>query len=230
MTVKIKAKNTEKQTQWLLFGVIGLAALIALAAIFISGSGIGTVNIDIDYSSIPHSRTEDGGFVLGNPEAPVTIIAFEDYLCPHCQAYEPTMLQVIQRYVASGQAKYEFRILLTQQASQTAAQIAECAEEVKPGSYFEGREVLFGITSKEYFDTGSARKFAEQMGIDYGELLNCTKTADQYQADVAYANQLGVTGTPSIYIQYGNSTPQKIQTPSDANAYATYLSMAGIVQ
>jgi protein-disulfide isomerase len=230
MTVKIKAKNTEKQTQWLLFGVIGLAAVIALAAIFISGSGIGGTLIDIDYSTIPQSRTEDGGFVLGNPDAPVTIIAFEDYLCPHCQAYEPTMREVIQKYVVSGQAKYEFRILLTHEGSQTAAQIAECAEVIKPGSYFEGREVLFNITSKEFFDTGSARKFAEQMGIDYGEILTCTKTADQYQVDAGLATQLQVTGTPSIFIQYGNSTPQKIQTPPDANAYATYISMAGIVQ
>jgi protein-disulfide isomerase len=230
MTVKTKAKNTDRQTQTLLFGVIGLAAVIAVAAIFISGSGIGGALIDIDYSAIPHSRTEDGGFVLGNPEAPVTIIAFEDYLCPHCQAYEPVIRDVIQKYVVTGQAKYEFRILLTQQASQTAAQIAECAEELKPGSYFEGREVLFNITSKEYFDTGSARKFAEEMGLNYGDLLNCTKEADQYQTDVAYATQLGVTGTPSIFIQYGNSTPQKIQTPPDANAYATYISMAGVVQ
>src|SRR4051794_33993937 len=42
------------------------------------------------YSDIPQSRTEDGAFVLGDPDAPITIIEFLDWGCPHCQAYKPT--------------------------------------------------------------------------------------------------------------------------------------------
>gem|GEM_PF-6126817 len=41
------------------------------------------------FASLPQSRTEDGGFVVGKPEAPITIVEFVDYACPHCQTYRP---------------------------------------------------------------------------------------------------------------------------------------------
>jgi protein-disulfide isomerase len=36
------------------------------------------------YEGIPFERLEDGGFVLGDPAAPITIVEFADFLCSHC--------------------------------------------------------------------------------------------------------------------------------------------------
>src|SRR5689334_6670070 len=54
------------------------------------------------YAAIPHSRTADGAFVLGDPNAPVSIIVFEDFTCPACQNYKPTMDSFVQNFVVTG--------------------------------------------------------------------------------------------------------------------------------
>src|SRR6188474_1184283 len=61
-----------------------------------------TLPYENPYADIPFSRTEDGAPVLGNPDAPITIIEFADFACPFCQRYEPTMQEFIQEYVATG--------------------------------------------------------------------------------------------------------------------------------
>ena len=62
------------------------------------------------YADLQKSRTDDGGFVLGNPEAPVKIIEFSDFLCASCQNYEPVISSFIREFVVSGQAQFEYRI------------------------------------------------------------------------------------------------------------------------
>src|SRR5215207_4842489 len=32
-------------------------------------------------------RLSDGGFIIGDPDAPITIVEFADWACPHCQDY-----------------------------------------------------------------------------------------------------------------------------------------------
>src|SRR5688572_1885482 len=47
--------------------------------------------VDNPYADIPFSRTVDGAPVLGDPDAPITIVEFADFACPPCQRYQPTM-------------------------------------------------------------------------------------------------------------------------------------------
>jgi protein-disulfide isomerase len=37
------------------------------------------------FARLPQTRTADGGFVVGAADAPITIVEFADYACPHCQ-------------------------------------------------------------------------------------------------------------------------------------------------
>jgi protein-disulfide isomerase len=65
------------------------------------------------YTAIPQNRLEDGGFVLGNPEAPITVIEFADFACPHCQEYSPAIHDLIDEFVATGKAKLEYRMFIS---------------------------------------------------------------------------------------------------------------------
>ncbi len=162
-------------------------------------------------------RLEDGGFILGDPDAPITIVAFEDFLCPHCQQYESTLKQIIEEYVATGQARFEYRMftIVNPTFSPLSAQLVECAEELQPGSFWEAHDVMFNITSSSNFAANGARRFAQEMGLNYSDLLACTEDANQYQVDSELANQLGATGTPSVFVRYktedGLSDPQWIE-------------------
>ena len=84
------------------FPLLILAALLALAVL----PAAAQEDYFALFADIPQSRTEDGAFVLGDPDAPVTIVEFADFMCPHCQAYQTTVNRFIEQYVATGQAKF----------------------------------------------------------------------------------------------------------------------------
>jgi protein-disulfide isomerase len=197
--------------------VIAVAAVIFLQ----SGTNAGS---SIDYSDIPQSRTDDGGFVLGDPDAPVTIVAFEDFLCPHCQSYQTEVHQFIEEYVATGKARFEFRYVPTQQNAQTAAALAECSVQFDI-SFWEAHDKLFDMASTRFFDGRSVRQFAEDYDLNYNDLLECMEDANQYQVDGQLASQVGVQGTPTVLFRIGDSQPQPLpigQAPS-ADALGDFI-------
>lgn len=198
MVQNTKLKNDEIQRRNVVIG-IAVLAVIAVAAI-IAFVFLGNRST-IDYSSIPQERTADGAFILGNPEAPITIVAWEDFLCPHCQSYESTVQDFIHEYVVTGKARFEFRMLpINASLSPIVFSLVECAEIQQAGSFWKARETMFHITSTSNFSQNSGRDFASQMGLPYGALLECSSTASQHNTDMALASQYGdyVTGTPAV--------------------------------
>lgn len=196
------------RTTFIIVGVIIAAVAVGIIAILLSSNDI-AAGPAIDYSEIPSERTEDGGFVLGDPDAPVTLVAFEDFLCPHCQSYEPTIKQFIREYVATGQAKFEYRMLpaVHQTFSPLAAALAECAAD-NGSTFWEAHDILFELASSRSFNENAARTFAERIDIPYSTLLECQSGATQWQTDQALARELGVTGTPTVLIRVGDGSPQ----------------------
>ena len=150
------------------------------------------------------------GFVLGDPAAPITIVAFEDFLCSHCQRYKSTVDKLISQYVVKGMARFEYRFtpVVDPAYSRLTAQLAECADTLRPGSFWTAHDRLFQLASARRFNDSSARSFAEMMDMSYADLLECTRDATQVDIDTQYANQLEVRGTPTVFFQIGNAMPQ----------------------
>jgi protein-disulfide isomerase len=200
--------QTQRQRVLITIGVMVAVAIVAAGAMIVLSSRNTTSSPPVDYSQIPQSRTEDGAFVLGNPEAPITVVEFADFLCPHCQEYKPTINQFIQEYVVTGKAKLEYRMFPTVDVTGYASQLAECVEELKPGSFWEGHDTLYQLTSASRFDPNTTpRLFAERMELDYGKLLECAQDARQIQTDAQFGQSLGVSGTPAVLVRYGDSAP-----------------------
>lgn len=202
---KVKNEDIQRRNMMILGGVVA-AVIIGLAAIvLLSGSG----GASVDYSDIAQNRLDDGGFVLGDPDATVTIVAFEDFLCPHCQRYQPTIKSFIEQYVATGQAKFEFRMLpaVDPTFSVLTGQLAECATE-QDVSFWNAHDELFAIASSERFNNSSSRTFAERLDLNYADLLNCATEAEQVMIDSALADQLGVSGTPTVGYRINNGPVQ----------------------
>lgn len=213
MVQKQKAKGKpSNQALLLIVGAIVAVVVIAGAVIFLSTSGA-TATGAVDYSQIPQERLPDGGFVLGNPEARVTIVAFEDFLCPHCQNYTRTVIHpFIEQYVVTGQARFEFRVLpaVDPTFSAIAGNFVVCADTVREGSFWEAHDVMFALTSSQRFSQETPRIFADRMDMSYSELLTCTGDATQVQTDSQLATRVGANATPTVMIRIDGGEIQQL--------------------
>lgn len=215
--VKTSSKTTaaaprgKANTLPVLIAIIALAAVAVVVLIAYSLSN--RVGLDTDLvASIPQSRGADGAFILGDPAAPITIVEFADYFCPACQQYKPQINQLIEEDVATGRAKLEFRMLITAggENMRYAGQMAECSEELKPGSFWVAYENLYEMAITNNFGRNAAQTFADRMGLNAGDLISCTRTSDQIEIDQRYARSLGVSSTPTVLFRIGDGTPQPI--------------------
>jgi protein-disulfide isomerase len=158
-----------------------------------------------EYATIPQARDTDGGFVLGNPDAPITIVEFSDFTCPHCQTYETTISRFIDEYVATGQAKFEFRMfpIVHPTYAPLTAQLAECSDLLIPGAFWVARDAIFEFSAAgQYADIISL--LGERLGLQDKALQDCTLRAEQYTIDYRVGQDAGVQGTPATMVRYGD--------------------------
>lgn len=164
------------------------------------------------YASLPQSRAEDGAFVLGDPAAPITVIIFADWMCPHCREYQVTVEQFLAEYVVTGQANFESRIFPTAGGDLTrfTVGLVECADELQAGSYWQAYPLLYEYANEGRFNQEIGRVLAQELELDYTDLLTCSETATQVDTDVAYGRAVQITGTPAVLVRYGDSPAEWI--------------------
>jgi len=144
-----------------------LTRIAVFIALFISQLCIVRAQQNADpYAELPKLRTDSGAFVLGDPEAPVKIIEFSDFLCASCQNYKPVISSFIQEYVASGQAQFEYRMfpIVDPEHSALSAGLVECADTLQPGLFWRAHDQMFQMASSVGFTAGSHEGFAEALG------------------------------------------------------------------
>ena len=214
-----KSKNSPRRARLIIGGVIVAAVVAAVAFVALSSRSSFSEGAT-DYSAIPQARQADGGFVLGNPDAPITIVAFEDFLCPACQRYKPTIETLIEKHVATGEARFEYRMLPVVHAgySRLAAQLVECADDLRPGSFWLAHDAMFQVAGARAFSDSSSRTFADMMDMAYSDLLACTAEAKQVDIDLRLATQHSVTGTPTVFVRYGDGPLQQSGLGQHPNA------------
>lgn len=160
------------------------------------------------FASLPQSRTEDGGFVVGEPDAPITIVEFADWACSHCQDYLPTLETLLRDYVVTGQAKFEFRMFPTAGGQQTAyaGALAECAEEQQPGAFWSAYATLYVLGRSNLYSSDLTPILADQLGLSAADLTTCAQGAQQVLTDVSVARDQGINGTPAIMVRDAEGT------------------------
>lgn len=144
----------------------------------------------------------DDDAVLGDPNAPVTIIEFSDYQCPFCQRFWSESLPLIKKnYIETGKAKLVYRDfpLGFHQYAQKAAEAAECAGD--QGKYWEMHDTLFANINS--LTINDLKGYAADLGLntaDFNKCLDTGKYTSEVQADLADGSAAGVSGTPSFFI------------------------------
>jgi len=137
----------------------------------------------------------------GSTAAKLTLIEFSDYQCPYCARHtRDTNPQLQKDYVDSGKVRYVYFDMPLESIHKSAFKAAEatrCAGD--QGKYWEMHERLFA--NQQALEPWSAH--AKALGLDvtmFDACMNGGKYANAVRADIAVAQKLGVTGTPSFLL------------------------------
>ena len=143
--------------------------------------------------------------VIGNADAPVTIIEYSSMTCPHCAAFHKEVLPLIKsKYIDTGKVRYIIREFPLDNVAATAAMLARC---VDPAKYYDFVDMLY--TRQEdwaYKDQPlpELQKLSKQAGFTDERFKQCTsdeKTLNYISWVRDRANkQFGVRATPSFFV------------------------------
>ena len=136
----------------------------------------------------------------GPEYARVTIVKFEDYQCPFCKQVQPIFQELLSRY--NGKIRLVHKDLPLDSIhpqSRQAAEAARCADE--QGKFWSYHDVLYANSSNASQE--NLKSYAKEVGLDVNAFERCLgsgKFRAVVQRDLMDGAQLGVTGTPTFFI------------------------------
>jgi predicted DsbA family dithiol-disulfide isomerase len=137
-------------------------------------------------------------FVKGNKDAPVVLVEFADYQCPYCQKVHPELDKLQKQYGDKLAIAYKDFPLPMHPYAEKAAEAARCAGA--QGKFWEMHDLLF--TDKK-LDVSDLKEQARSLHLDgprFDQCLDSGQTAAAIEKDAAEGRRLGLTGTPSFFI------------------------------
>lgn len=140
------------------------------------------------------------GFARGPREAPVTIVEFTDFHCPFCKSVVSTLKQITAQY--PDRVRWVFRdfpIASLHPEALIAHEAARCAGE--QGKFWPYHDLLFDRAPVSA--PAALRDFALLAGVEataFTKCLDSHKYRAAVSADMEVGAQLGITGTPTFFI------------------------------
>ena len=151
-----------------------------------------------------------GSAVRGAAMAPVTIIEFSDFECPHCRMAAPELKRVLEQYEGKVRLVFKHFPLSQHEHSMQAAIAAEAAG--KQGKFWEMHDLLFENQTR--LEPSDIEKYAADIKLDLKKFkkdLRSDKIRAKVEADRADGIRVQVASTPSIFID-----GRRYELPTDA--------------
>ncbi len=148
--------------------------------------------------------------MLGDRNAPLTMVEYLDLQCPFCKRYEEgAFAEIRKNLIDTGKLRYYSRDfpLEMHPFAMKAAVATHCAAE--QGQFWRMREVL--MTNGGSLSLDAIPGYAKAAGLDAAAFSSCfagTKYDAQIRASMSEASSIGVQGTPSFVL--GKSTPEGV--------------------
>jgi protein-disulfide isomerase len=206
-----------RQQRLVTIGIVAAIALVLVAVIVIPTVQRLTNPAGKITRVTPMAFPNPNGTNLGDPNAKVKIEVFEDFQCKYCKQYtQETEPQVISDLVATGKAYYVFHnfpLLDTDPNfpdSHQAANAAECAAD--QNRFWEMHQLLYANSTETAgeFSNDRLTAFAKAVGLDMNQFNTCftaNKHKDIIDQNIALGAQMGVKGTPSIFVNGKDVAP-----------------------
>jgi len=150
-----------------------------------------------------------GEHILGDPDAPVTLIEYGDFECPYCAAAAPVLHRLIEESDGRVRLLYRhFPLADRHPYALTAALAAEAAGA--QGAFWPMHDLLF--TNQDRLDDAALRAYADDLGLDSGTITGeaAQPFGDKVEADFEAGLRAGVQGTPSLLID-GRLFPGRVE-------------------
>lgn len=149
---------------------------------------------------------DNGSPILGNPNAPITLVEFGDYQCHFCNVFfHNTEESILKNYVETGKVKMIFKdFTIIGPDSVNAAHGAHCAND--QGLFWEYHDILYNNWKGEnngWASSDNLLRFAQEIGLDVDKWSECMVNSDHSAIILASnkdARDLDLTGTPSFYV------------------------------
>ena len=189
-----------------------------------SSSGFGAAMAQSSDAEIDTSGIIE--MALGDVNAPVTVVEYASFTCPHCATFHKNVLpSITENYIDTGKVRFIFREAYFDKYGLWASLMARCGGEMR----------YFGITDILMEDQGAwlgegdpatvvanLRRIGLTAGLTNENLDACFNDADQVQALVAWYQENftrdNMDSTPSFLIngqKYANMSYDKFATTLD---------------
>ena len=149
---------------------------------------------------------------LGDSNASVTIVEFSDYQCPFCQRHALQTMPQLQQLIDDGRVYYEFKDFPIASLHPLAYKLHEAALCVQDyagtDAYWKAHDLFFGRSdvlnqrTEEDMDTAIATEL-NRISMWPNSVATCygnRQFAGEVEANIVEGTSLGVSGTPSFFI------------------------------
>ena len=189
----------------LILGIIIISIIVGVAA---SVSSFNVESYDIDMTRTHGSiSTAMGSPILGDPDAPVTIVEFGDYQCHQCHNwFLDTKPMIMRDYIETGKVNLVFvDFAFLGRDSPKAAEATYCADD--QNKYWEYHDSLYTAQESKiengWANSERLKAFAFNLNLDmdlFNECLDSGKYSKRVQYNSQEARDNGVRGTPGFFI------------------------------
>lgn len=156
---------------------------------------------DADFARVPDMS-------IGDPDAPVTVVEYASFTCPHCASFHANVLpRLKEQFIDTGQVQWIKREVYFDRPGLWAGMLARCGDDAR---YFPMVDLLYqnqrewAASSDPAVIAEELRRLGRRTGLTNEEVDACLQDAEMAQSMVAvyqhHATRYGINSTPSFVV------------------------------
>jgi protein-disulfide isomerase len=198
--------------------------------VFVSKDGKSVLRGDVfDMRKPPYAGVQAHLNTAGNPstgpdDAPITLVEFADFECPHCREFSENFATIQQKFPNIQLVYKDFPLTDIHPWAETGAIAARCAFIQSPAAFWKMHDAIFkaqdDITPDNAWDQFNG--FAKDEGLDADVFKSCMASPEAKKAVDANHDDgvmLGINSTPTVYV---NGRPVVGGDPNTLVQYIQY--------
>lgn len=231
-TITIKKESLWKYSTFILLAIVIVGAFVFFPGNNSTGNVVNNVQNNVANQGSKPTGPVDISLdantpIIGDKNAPVTVVEFTDFSCPFCAAasgdneqlnaymkqrdssWEPITTNLIKDYVKSGKVKLAVMFSFGHSGGHPAQLVAWCLNDQSSDLYWKFYPKAFALYdlnnqgTQAVEDISKMKDIAKSLGADMTKLDSClssNKYSSRFDNEQAKGTQAGVQGTPAFFV------------------------------